>query len=64
MVSKMQLRSVGEMCPGYVQARNISWSLASENIEKDVSCETCIHWKNNKCSINLFDQVLSSLDQT
>ncbi|HHY42762.1 MAG TPA: hypothetical protein GX514_07945 [Thermoanaerobacterales bacterium] len=64
MVSKMQLRSVGKMCPGYVQAHNISWTLAAENIENEVSCETCIHWKNNKCKINLFDDVLSSLDQT
>jgi len=40
MVSKMQLRSVGKMCPGYVQAHNISWTLASENIENEVSCES------------------------
>jgi len=64
MVSKMQLRSVGEMCPGYVQAHNISWTLAAEDNEKEVSCETCIHWKDNRCKINLFDEVLSSLDQT
>ncbi|HQE06106.1 MAG: hypothetical protein WBJ82_09785 [Tepidanaerobacteraceae bacterium] len=64
MVSKMQLRSVGEMCPGYVQSRNISWTLAAENIENDVSCETCLHWKDNRCKIDLFDEVLSSLDQT
>ena len=64
MVSKMQLRSVGEMCPGYIQAGRTSWALAAENIEKDVSCETCIHWEDSRCNIDLFDKVLSSLDQT
>jgi len=34
MVSKMQLRSVGEMCPGYVQAHNISWTLAAKILKK------------------------------
>jgi hypothetical protein len=64
MVSKMQLHSVGKMCPGYIQAGNVSWVLAAEDIKKGVSCETCIHWEDNRCDIDLFDKVLSSLDQT
>ncbi|MDD4569055.1 MAG: hypothetical protein PHE70_02870 [Tepidanaerobacteraceae bacterium] len=64
MVSKMQLHSVGEICPGYLMADNASWMPTIEDLEKDVSCETCIHWEDNKCNINLFDKVLTSLDQT
>jgi len=59
----MQLQSVGEMCPGY-EASNSLWTDTLENAEKDVSCETCVHWENNRCKIDLFDKVLSSLDQT
>jgi len=64
MVSKMQLHSVGEMCPGYLAADDASWMPSTKNSEKDVSCETCIHWEDNRCNIDLFDKVLSSLDQT
>lgn len=64
MSSKMQLHSVGEMCPGYAQIDSAHWAFTLEGIEKDVSCETCVHWVDNKCNIGLFDKVLSSLDQT
>ena len=64
MVSKMQLHSVGEMCPGYLVADNASWMPSMRDSEEYVSCETCIHWEDNKCNIGLFDEVLTSLDQT
>lgn len=63
MVSKMQLRTIGEMCPGYVLA-STSWTLSMAEQKELESCETCIHWENNKCNINLFDKVLAGLDQT
>jgi len=64
MVSKMQLQAVGEECPGYLFVNNASWMPTQDNTETIISCETCVHWENNKCNIDLFDKVLSSLDQT
>ena len=51
------------MCPGYVLA-STSWTLSMAEQKELESCETCIHWENNKCNINLFDKVLAGLDQT
>jgi len=64
MVSKMQLHAVGEMCPGYVFTGNASWMPSSDTEENLVSCETCIHWEKGRCNIDLFDKVLTDLDQT
>jgi hypothetical protein len=64
MASKMQLKSVGEMCPGFMYVGNASWMPSTESEEKIVSCETCIHWERKKCNIDLFDKVLTDLDQT
>lgn len=64
MVSKMQLHAVGEMCPGYVNNGNVSGINPAITEEKTVSCETCIHWDRGRCDINLFDKVLTDLDQT
>lgn len=64
MTSKMQLHAVGEMCPGYVFIGNTPWMPTQDTSDRLVSCETCIHWENNKCNVDLFDKVLSSLDQT
>ena len=64
MVSKMQLHSVGEMCPGYLAAHNVSGMSSAKASEDYVSCETCVHWEDNRCNIDLFDNVLTSLDQT
>ncbi|MCG0275561.1 MAG: hypothetical protein L5655_05260 [Thermosediminibacteraceae bacterium] len=64
MVSKMQLHAVGEACPGYTYAGNETNFDSSEEEKEPVSCENCIHWVRGRCSIDLFDKVLSSLDQT
>ncbi|ADL07581.1 hypothetical protein [Thermosediminibacter oceani] len=64
MVSKMQLHAVGEACPGYTYIGDDAVGSSFEDAEKIVSCETCIHWVRGRCNIDLFDKVLSSLDQT
>lgn len=64
MVSKMQLHAVGEMCPGYVYNEGIFGVSSAETDEKITSCETCIHWEKGRCNIDLFDKVLTDLDQT
>lgn len=64
MTSKMQLHAVGTMCPGY-KPFGKSLSSSVDNMDNDlISCETCDHWINEKCNIDYFDKVLSSLDQT
>lgn len=64
MVSKMQLQAVGETCPGYIYSGNVSWMPAEDMEKRIVSCETCIHWEEGRCNIDLFDKVLTGLDQT
>lgn len=62
MSSKMQLDTVGKMCPEYNAKEEDSAIFQYTNF--DISCNTCIHWKKGRCEIDLFDEVLSSLDQT
>lgn len=31
---------------------------------EEISCELCKHWDGERCVINVFDNVLTSLDQT
>ncbi|MEZ0535707.1 hypothetical protein ACAG39_00470 [Caldicellulosiruptoraceae bacterium PP1] len=54
--SKEQMRAVAKLCPefnsgGYAHRGN-------------PSCEVCVHWDGKKCTINYFDNVLTSMDQT
>ena len=61
---QMQLHAVVK-CVGLPSGRdNASWMPSTSNSEEYVSCETCIHWEDNRCNIDLFDEVLTSLDQT
>lgn len=58
----MQLDTVGKMCPGYSPDEKFSDTI--QNDSANISCSTCVHWKNGMCRVDLFDEVLSSLDQT
>ncbi|KMT23372.1 hypothetical protein [Clostridium cylindrosporum] len=59
-VSKDQLKLVGISCLDYN-----SESLTSSIDEKiGRSCETCTHWSGERCTIDVFDKVLTGLDQT
>jgi hypothetical protein len=60
MPSHEQLNAVGNMCKYY--DRNFSLLDAGEELE--VSCTTCGHWENDRCNINVFDRILTGLDQT
>ncbi|AIS52052.1 hypothetical protein TKV_c08700 [Thermoanaerobacter kivui] len=67
MVSVEQLRTVGKNCKDFeldqsLYANNFSMSIANG----DRSCEICRHWDVNRkiCRIGVFDDVLSSLDQS
>lgn len=58
MASKEQLNSVGESC-SYYDNNSITSSVHVSNR----SCETCSHWVNKHCDIDVFDEVLTGLDQ-
>jgi len=52
--SSDQLNLVGLSCPKFS-------AKTSNNIK---SCEVCRHWNGTNCQIQMFDPVLTSLDQT
>ncbi|MCR1898722.1 hypothetical protein NSA47_06915 [Irregularibacter muris] len=61
MVSKEQLMIVGTNCPEY-NAINPGFS-ATIGGKYSESCENCHYWENNRCQIDVFDDVLTSIDQ-
>ncbi len=61
MANIQQMVSVGNNCLGYEsKAASFEASIEENNIK---SCSNCENFKNNKCVKNLFDRVLTSLDQ-
>lgn len=62
MISKEQLMLVAVNCPEYsTMDPGLSATIGGEH---GISCETCNHWKNKRCKIDVFDDVLDSVDQT
>lgn len=57
--SKDQLKLVGMTCDDY---RFDSLIMSTES-NMPVSCESCSHWTGSKCDIDVFDKVLTGLDQ-
>jgi len=57
-----QMMSVGNSCYGYDPVgEGFSSSIGASNSK---SCSNCRHFVKDKCDIDLFDPVLTSLDQT
>lgn len=55
-----QRRLVGISCPDYR-----SESLVSSVVSyMSKACDTCEHWDGAECTIDVFDEVLTGLDQT
>ncbi len=67
MSNRDQLKAVGEMCPDFTFDDSLNKE-ATMSTEESLSrsCEICSHWdvRNQKCRIDVFDDVLTSLDQT
>ena len=62
MSNEEQKMHVANSCPGYRGIREgFESSIGSEN---SMSCDNCRYLRNDKCQKNLFDDVLTSLDQT
>jgi hypothetical protein len=60
MPSTEQLMAVAFNCSDYSPVI----SSVTSSMNSDISCATCANYKNNKCVIDVFDKVLSGLDQT
>ena len=62
--SYSQMKAVGESCPGYSPVHAQAGSITNALTAGNRSCTLCRNWDRNRCVINLFDKVLTSLDQT
>jgi hypothetical protein len=62
MARNDQMMHVANSCPGY----NPTGSGFQSNIgtERSKSCQNCEHFKSERCEVDLYDTVLTSLDQT
>lgn len=59
--SSEQMMMVAVKCPGYEGIKsNVTNTIGASDSK---SCDNCEHWENHHCNINLFDPVLTSLDQ-
>jgi len=61
-----EMRAVAHQCPEYVYIGDARAGLMAvmDESSNDVRCDTCVHWENNRCSIDMYDRVLTGLDQT
>ncbi|MDI3540651.1 MAG: hypothetical protein PWP66_189 [Thermosediminibacterales bacterium] len=65
MARPHQLKAVAQSCPEYIYVGNVRNGLSALlNESTDVRCDTCIHWEDGRCNINIYDNILTSLDQT
>lgn len=62
--SEDQLTAVAQSCRDFESnTRGYIGSVMSSAAEQ-ISCSVCDHWDGAKCQIDVFDKVLTSLDQT
>jgi len=61
--SEDQLTAVAQSCSHFDSRVKSFTSITSASAES-ISCNSCTHWNGTKCTINVFDDVLTSLDQT
>ena len=57
MISKEQLMIVAANCPAYDEIHSGFSSTIGSTY--GASCENCHHWKDDRCEIDIFDDVLS-----
>ncbi len=60
--SDEQLRAVAQSCIHFNSGGKIQ-SISSTQAE-NISCNICKNWDGERCVIDVFDNVLTSLDQT
>ncbi|MFX0550204.1 hypothetical protein ACOAKC_12905 [Hathewaya histolytica] len=62
--SLQDMMHVANSCYGYENKNKRKDFISNIGSEESISCINCEHLKHNKCQKNLYDKVLSSLDQT
>ena len=62
MANMEQMMQVAKSCDGYRGIRE--GFVNSIGIDESKSCTNCRYLRNDKCQKKLFDDVLTSLDQT
>ncbi len=60
--NQAQLKAVAQSCSHFDSGGTIS-SVVSVDAE-NISCNICQNWNGERCTINVYDSVLTSLDQT
>lgn len=58
-----QLTAVGQSCRDFKPINQRYVTSTMSTAAEDISCEVCQHWDGERCRINVFDKVLTSLDQ-
>lgn len=59
--SETQLVAVAQSCDHFNSGGQVNSELTTK--AENVSCRMCRNWDGKRCSINVFDAVLTSLDQ-
>ncbi len=62
MGNMQEVMAVGENCPDFTREN----SFEESSLKGAKSCELCFHWDHNRsrCRIDMYDKVLTGLDQT
>jgi hypothetical protein len=58
-----QLTAVAQSCKYYNSGQETPKITMSARAE-EISCGSCKNWDGTRCTIDVFDKVLTSLDQT
>jgi len=61
--SEHQLIAVAEACNEFSAREGVRSTMSAMGSD-EISCRMCEHWDGKRCVINVFDTVLTSLDQT
>ncbi len=62
--SEDQLIAVGQSCRDFESRASGFVSGTGSTTAENISCGACKHWDGTRCVIDVFDKVLTSLDQT
>jgi hypothetical protein len=63
--SETQKKAVAQSCSQYNPNNLIRGFTNSTSVfNANMSCSNCENWNGQRCKINLFDKIVTSLDQT
>lgn len=62
--SEDQLTAVAQSCSHFESSTRGYVANVMSSAAEQISCSECMHWDGARCKIDVFDDVLTSLDQT